>query len=296
MRRRVLPVTAVVAMVASAALTGCSASSTAEDCEALFGPGALSDSVKVSGDSADTLKIDLNQGGDVLSTQRSVLTEGEQPGEVVEQGSIVAANLAFVDSSSGEVLQVSPGFGGENGESLFLADPEVGSIVAATICAHVGDTVAVALSNEESATMGVQAPIVVVAEIRGAYDTRAEGRARALPSGFPAVTTDHTGQPGVVLPPQDAPSKTRTAVRIEGTGEKVAADQRIVGQVLTVGWDGEERKNTWAQGPEAFGTEDEPEVSFRKQLTGHPVGSQVVVIEAGESGPQVSVVDILAVF
>lgn len=296
MRRRVLPVTAVVAMVASAALTGCSVSNEVEDCEALFGPGALSDSVRVLGDSADTLKIDLSLGGDALNTQRSVLTAGEQSGEVVEQGSIVAANLAFVDSSSGEVLQVSPGFGGGKGESLFLAEPEVGSIVAATICAQVGDTVAVALSNEESAAMGMQVPLVVIAEIRGAYDTHAEGRVRALPAGFPAVTTDHTGQPGIVLPPQEAPSETRTAVRIEGSGEKVSADQRIVGQVLTVGWAGEENKNTWAQGPEAFGTEGEPAVSFREQLTGHQVGSQVVVIEVGEDVPQVSVVDILAVF
>lgn len=298
MRRRVLPVTAAAALVASAALTGCSAAQTAEACEPLLAPGALSDSVEVSGDSADSLQVSLSEGSEVLNAQRSIVRSVDEPGAVVSQGSIVGANLAYVDSSSGEILEAEPAFGSGEGGRLFLADPAAGTLIAGVVCAAVGDTVAVALSPEESAMMGVDGSLVLLAEITSAAEPRATGKTRALPSGFPAVTTDETGRPGLVLPPQKAPSGVRSAPRIEGDGEKVTAEHTVIGQVLTVGWDGVKQKNTWEAGPESFGTEAEMEqsqASFRAELTGYPVGSQVVVIENGEAGSRVSVVDILAV-
>ncbi len=309
MRRRVFPVTAAAALIASAALTGCTAATSAERCEAPLSSGSLSDSVRVSGDSADTLKVSLREGATALNAQRTVLpaaesslsnaasTAGGDATAIVTEGSIFAANLAYLDSATGELLEVSAGFGSGKGDSLFLADPSMGTIVEGTLCVAAGETVAIALSAEESATMGVAGSLVVIAEITEVYGSRASGKGRSLPSGFPAVTTDETGRPGVVLPPQEAPAETRSAARIEGDGTTVTADHTVIGQVLTVDWGGSETKNTWTSGPVSFGSETdmaESGVTFRAELTGYPVGSQIVVIESGDT-PRVSVIDILAV-
>ncbi len=298
MRRRILPVTAAVALIGAASLTACTSAAPAASCEAPFSPGALSNSVKVSGDSADTLRVSLDRGVGALNTQRTVVSESANRSQIVTPGSIVAANFAYVDSSTGDVLEVSPGFGTGSGGILTLASADANPIVAGTLCAAVGDTLALALSDEQSAAMGVNGALVVLVEIDGISSSRAEGTPRALPFGYPAVTNDDTGRPGVVLPPQQPLSGTNSALRIEGKGEKVTAEQTVIGQVLTVSWDGTEVKNTWATSPESFGTEADAAqsgVTFRAALTGYPVGSQVVVIENTDSAPRVSVVDILAV-
>jgi peptidylprolyl isomerase len=259
----------------------------------------LSDSVSIAGDSASTLRVSLNEGSSVFAAQRSVISEATNRGAVVTEGAIVGANVAYIDSVTGEVLEVSPTFGTGEGDALFLANAQSSAIVAGTLCAAVGDTLAIALSADESAAMGMlDGSLVTVVEVVSANEPRAHGAHRLLPSGFPAVAINDQGQPGVVLPPQQAPSEVRSALRIEGTGDIVAADQSVIGNVLTVSWSGAELKNTWPQGPQSFGTEEQAVqagASFRSQLTGYPVGSQVVVIEPGDGGATVSVVDILAV-
>lgn len=79
-----------------------------------------------------------------------------------------------------------------------------------------------------------------------------------------------------------------------------AVDHELVqhGQVLTVGWDGTVKTNTWESGITQLGSEDQIAQSgfeFRKGLTGKKVGSQVVVIENEGGAAQVSVIDILGV-
>lgn len=300
MRRRIFPLATAAAVIA-AALTGCSAVDPADTCEALLAPGALSDSVRVSGDTADTLRVTIADGAEALSAQRSIIPsdagDATSSGDLIQAGSIFEANLAYVNATTGEVLQVSPGFGTDQGQ-LFLADPEVDTIFAGAVCSSVGDTVVIAYSPEESNAMGVDGQLVVLAEMTGVAAPRATGASRSLPSGFPAVTNDETGRPGLVLPPQQAPSTVKSALRIEGTGESVTDEHSVIGNVLTVGWDGKQIKNSWDEGPQGFGTTTDIEQSgmtFRAALTGYPVGSQVVVIEPGDGAPRVSVIDILAV-
>lgn len=300
MRRRIFPLFAATAVVA-AALTGCSTVDPAATCEALLSPGALSDSVRVSGDSADSLRVTAAEGIEALGAQRSIISSdsvaSDHSGDTVEAGSIFEANLAYVNTTTGEVLQTSPGFGTDQGQ-IFLANPEADTIFASVVCATVGDTVVTAYSPDESMAMGVDGQLVVLAEITGVSSPRATGSSRALPSGFPAVTNDEHGRPGLVLPPQQAPATVKSALRIEGNGANVTAEQSIIGQVLTVGWDGKQIKNSWDEGPQGFGTEADMEQSgmtFRAALTGYPVGSQVVVIEPFDGAPRVSVIDILAV-
>jgi hypothetical protein len=300
MRRRLLPFIAVSAVAASA-LTGCTAASPADSCNPELNAGALSQSVRLSGDSPDSLSVTFSAVTSPANAQRSVVqqtdAEANASDPIVDSGMIVEANFAFVDVASGEVLQVSDTYGTNQG-GLSIAAPEAGPIFNALHCATVGETTATVLSEEDSMAMGASGQLLLITEILDATPTRAVGTSRALPTGFPAVTVDETGRPGIVLPPQQAPSSTKSALRIEGTGELVTAEQNVVGQVLTVSWDGQQLKNSWESLPEGFGNEEtsaQSGATFRTALTGYPVGSQVVVIEPGEGEPRVSVIDILAV-
>jgi hypothetical protein len=300
MRRRVLPFIAVAAVAASA-LTGCTTAASSESCIADLQPGALSQSVRVSGSSNTDLSVKFSELTSPANPQRSVVQQADTvstgPAKTVEEGMIVKANFAFVDLATGEVLQASDTYGTEQG-GLSIADPEAGPIFGALQCATVGETTATVISEEDSAAMGAPSQLLLITQILDAVPTRAEGASKALPTGFPAVTNDSTGRPGIVLPPQQAPSKVKSAARILGTGEKVTAEQGVVGHVLTVSWDGQQVKNSWESLPEGFGNEEmsaQTGATFRAALTGYPVGSQVVVIEPGDGQPTVSVIDILAV-
>lgn len=300
MRRRVLLLSSSAAVFAAASLTSCAAPLSANDlCTPAFSVGALSASVTVSGETANELQINVGKNIQTFTAQRSVVGSENTASELVIENDIVAANLAYVNATTGELLQVSQTFGTGSADSFFLANAGAGEIVAGTLCAREGDTLAIALSPQESIALGVvDGNAVVITEIVEVFRPRAEGTKRALPNGFPAVTTDHTGRPGIVLPPQQPPTETRSAVRIQGTGEKVQADDQVIGHILDVSWSGQIEQNSWTTGPTNFGSEADivqTQATFRSALTGVPVGSQVVVIEPTADGARVSVIDVLAV-
>ncbi|MGK0720791.1 peptidylprolyl isomerase [Leucobacter sp. W1478] len=300
MRRRVLPVTAVAAL-AFAGLTGCTVATTGSDaCVAPLSPGALSESVTVGSLAGGEPDVSIDSGAEIVNAQRSVIDAASDRDVVAAEGTIVAANLAYFDSSSGEMLEASPSFGSGTAGELFLASAEGGPVLQGVLCSAPGDLVAIALPADLSAgavtTPG--ASLVVLAEIVEVSPGSATGALTPLPSGFPAVVTDEAGRVGMVLPPQEAPANTKSGARIVGEGPEVQPDSMIIGNVLTVGWDGQQLKNTWEASPENLGSEEQIEQSgatFRAELTGYPVGSQVVVIEPGEGSPRVSVIDILAI-
>lgn len=300
MRRRIVPAAAAATLVV-AGLTGCSAAApTAEACVAPLSPGALTESISVDGVSAGVPDVTIDSQAEIVNAQRSILESSDDRTTVAEVGTIVAANLAYFDSSTGEVIESSPGFGSGTGSDLFLASADGGPVLQGLLCSAPGDVVAIALPADLSAgAVGTPgASLVVVAEVVNVHPGVATGARSSLPYGFPAVVTDETGRPGMVLPPQEAPASVKSAARITGDGPKVGADNMVIGNVLTVGWDGSQLKNTWESSPENFGTVEQIAQSgatFREALTGYPVGSQVVVIEPGDGAPRVSVIDILAI-
>lgn len=102
-----------------------------------------------------------------------------------------------------------------------------------------------------------------------------------------------------MLPPRDAPAGTTSAVRVEGDGAEVGAEDNVIAQVLTVGWDGTVQTNSWNTGLMGLGNEQQISQSgntFREQLTGAKVGSQLVIIEnESDAEAKVVVVDIIGV-
>lgn len=306
MLRRLVPATAVAALLIAGA-TGCSAQQAADaDCTPTMKPGALSDNVVVLGEFGQAPQVSVPKDAEIVSTQRTVVGEATDRGVIASEQSLVGVNMAFFDGASGEQLYQSPGFAAPDQapEFLMVSEDMANPLSEAVRCAAVGDRVVLALSPEEGAQLAGQlggkpgSAVVGVIDVATASPLAAKGAVRGLPQGYPAVVTDETGQPGVVLPPRAAPAGTSSATRIAGEGVEVAADSNVIGQVLSVGWDGQITQNTWTEGLAALGTEDQIAQSgntFRAELTGKTVGSQVVVVENVDGAARVVVVDILGV-
>lgn len=309
MHRRVLPAIAAASLVV-AGLAGCSASDPQNACETPLQPGALSSSVTIIGESEAGPKVKITGPTDIMNAQRSVLVE-HQGGPMVQGGDVTTVNVTIFDAKTGAELSpsqkrflqampddVMPDLTAylQSSDADMLRHTDL--MMAAVRCSTPGDTLAVAVTagQARASQLGDEA-VVLVVEVLATQPMAASGAQRALPSGFPAVTTNETGRPGVVLPPHAAPTELLVAPRIEGTGAVVSAEDYMIGNVLTVGWDGTERGNTWGTSVAEFGTEAQPGkgFEFRAALTGQRVGSQVVVLDPNNGDPVVRVVDIIAV-
>ena len=307
MLRRIVPATAA-AVLLLAGVTGCSAQQAqAADCSTVLHPGALSDGTKVLGSFGEAPKISAPKGVDILMSQRTVVETGNPEGYVAGEQSLVGVNMAFFDAASGKTLYQSAGYtdSSQPSQPLLVSAQSANPLSESVRCTVPGDRVVLALSPQDSAQLASQlgaapdAGVIGVIDVVSTGPTVSQGPARGLPSGFPAVVTNDEGRPGVVLPPQDAPDGTTSAVRIEGDGDDVGADDNVIAQVLAVGWDGTEQENTWNSGLKMLYTEADMQqsgISYRAELTGKPVGSQVVIVDHDSNGKaRVVVVDILGV-
>ncbi|MCB1273193.1 MAG: hypothetical protein KDB25_02185 [Leucobacter sp.] len=312
MRRRFVSVAlsaATAAGLVTAGLTGCSSAPGADaSCAGLLQPGALTDHVSVSSSGE---AITVTGPTDIANAQRTVLTRGEPGGAAAAPGGIVTAQVSIFDAVTGERMtersaapyMVLPEYM-ESDVHDALATDAAGSlgidvlIAAALVCATPGDQLAVAATAAQSLASQLSgSPTIAVIDVVDVAPDRAQGSLRGLPAGFPAVTTDADGRPGIVLPPQAAPATVQVAPRILGSGAAVAADSVVVGQVLTVDWTSRSVvSNTWDTGMVSFGTVAEPNPSydFRELLNGYPAGTQLVVLSPGNGKPVVHVIDIVS--
>ncbi|MGJ0204399.1 peptidylprolyl isomerase [Leucobacter sp. gxy201] len=305
MLRRIASATAVAALLVGG-LTACSTSqNTADDCEAVLQPGVLSDGAEVTGAFGEQPSVKVPKGLTISTTQRTIdASDAEAGGERADEGTLVGIDMAFFDASTGESLYEGAGFQGGPHEFLLVSADQANPLSEAVRCAAPGDRVVLGLAPNDAMQLVGQIggtpgeSMVGVLDVVSVSELSAQGKDRALPAGFPSVVTNDEGRPGVVLPPNAAPRGTTSAVRIEGTGPEVTADQNVIAQVLEVGWDGTELNNTWTSGPTALQSTDQIPATgntFREALTGKRIGSQIVVIENDGAEARVVVVDILGV-
>lgn len=307
MLRRIIPATAAAVLLLGG-VAGCSAQQAqAADCSPSLQPGALSDGTTVLGSFGEAPQISAPKSVKILTSQRSVVETGDSDGYVAGEQSLVGVNMAFFDAASGDSLYASAGFADSTQPSqpLLVSKATANPLSEAVRCSVPGDRVVLALSPQDSAQIATQLGAAPDANVIGVIDvvstgpTATEGKARGLPNGFPAVVTNDKGRPGVVLPPTEAPTGTTTAVRIAGDGDKVAKSDTVIAQVLSVGWDGTVQENTWDTGLTLLPNETDATaagVSYRAELTGARVGSQLVVVEhVTGAGARVVVIDVLGV-
>lgn len=306
MRRRTLSTAAVTAALVLTALTGCSQLADARSgCENPLGPGALSNGVEIDADGA----VNISSSVDILNAQRSVAQSGDTR-NLSTPGGLVVVDLQLFDAVTGELLQaqenapivVIPEAYIEEAETVLSSQssstiPTQYLLAVSMLCSAPGDTLVLAATAMQSQTSQLSLnPTVFVIDVLEVHPDHAQGRTQGLPNGFPAVAINAAGQPGIVLPPRQAPSDVRTSAHIVGSGDEVTSDQKVIGNVLTVDWNGVMLTNTWDGGLVMIGDEQSPnpEYTFREHLNGYSVGSQVVILDPNDGSPVVHVVDIVA--
>lgn len=308
MLRRIVPAVLATAVLATG-LTACSSPGPIEvdraGCTSPIGVGALSENTVVLGEFGTLPEVSIPKDTKATGIQRSIVDSSgvKKDAGLVDEGMIVGVNYGLYEQTTGELLEASPGFGKNDGSNIPMpvSEGSMNPVSEAVRCTAPGERVVLGMSQaivESVFGVAFEDGMVAVIDVESVGGFTAEGKRRSLPSGYPAVVTDENGQPGVVLPPIDAPAGLNSAVRIEGTGNKVTAENSLYVNVLAVDWTGKQLSNTHVTGPDQLPSEADGEqmgAAYRSELTGVPVGSQVVVLEGGDAA-RVLVIDILAAF
>lgn len=294
------PVRRTTALIASigivAALAGCSASSSTADCDAPFSSGDSSSAVEATGDFGSQPDVSVPSPLKVPTSQVSTLIEGS--GDPLEKGQLVTIDYTLVNGADGSVLEASP-YDGESTARFAVGGSGLVGLNDGLLCTQVGSRVAIAIAPEDgfgesSAQLGIspEDTLVLVADVQSASLARANGEQQPAPSGFPTVTLDENGQPGLAKPSGDAPTELEIAQLKKGDGEVVEEGDQVV--VAYTGWlwsTGETFDSSWEKGaPVVFTAADGSTTQggvipgFAEALIDQPVGSQVIAIIPPDQG------------
>ena len=295
-----------MAITAALTLTGCTASTPASDsCSPRLTEGPITASTEVKGEFGSVPKIVTSGKPSANASERKVVLSGDKDGRPAQANDVVSVNFLVIDADTGKELQVTE-FDADKGAApvILSQDFTFTGLYEGLLCAQPGDRVLLAiaprdgLGSEALASFGVseKSTLLMAVDVVDVRAPRSEGAVLQLPNGFPNVVTDSAGRVGIVLPPSNPGIVLKKAIRIEGDGSVIDKSDVVFGQVLTVDWTSRQiLASTWADGsPTSFGSELDGD-ALRKQLTGYNVGSQIVLITPGQSGPQVSVVDIIGI-
>ena len=295
------------AAVAALLLSGCAGEAepaatetpgNADVCSQVASPGALSDSVKVTGEFGEPAEVTFDAKQEVTDVQRTVVTEGD--GAKIGEGDFVSYAMSAFDTESGERLG---DLGYAEGEMLpqnVLANQALAQVIG---CATIGTRAAVVLPAAE--TTGTQ---VYIIDVLKAVPTAAWGKAQEPTEGMPTVKLAKNGEPAITIPDADEPSELKIEVLKQGDGPAVADGDTTLLQYYGAKWsDGETFDSSWQKGQPISIPGNTYVAGFVQALAGQKVGSQVQVVippalaygedpEAHELGGEtlVFVIDILA--
>jgi peptidylprolyl isomerase len=251
-------------------------------------PGAASRSVTVSGTFASAPKVTFKAPVTAKTTERSTLRKGS--GATVKEGDTVVVGLVAYDARTGSQL-ASSAYG--TAPLTVSASRIIPGLARSLDCTKVGERLVSvvpasdAFGTAGSPTIGVKGgdSLVFVIDVRTVVTMpKANGRSKALPSGFPTVTLASDGKPSVTIPKATAPKTLRIAESKAGTGATVKSTDIVALQYQGVLWrTGKVFDQSWGRSLATF----QPGAvvpGFGKALVGHKVGSQVVAIIPPKDG------------
>lgn len=277
---RLRPVTFISTVaVAALLLTGCSGAQkpsesadptgSADLCAQAAAPGALTDSVEVSGEFGTPAKITIAKEQKVKKVQRTVLAEGD--GDKIGEGDYVAYAMSAFDSKTGDHLG---DLGYEEGQLLPQNALANQALAEAIGCAKVGTRVAFALPASD----GADSQLYVI-DVLKKVPTAAWGEKQDPVDGMPTVKLAKDGEPDVNVPTGDAPSELKISVLKQGDGPEVADGDTTLLQYYGVDWkDGKSFDSSWSKGAPYAAPGNTYVPGFVQALAGQKVGSQVLVV------------------
>ncbi|MFF1878904.1 peptidylprolyl isomerase [Leifsonia sp. NPDC058230] len=294
----------VAAGLLAITLTGCSSDPNA-NCDKALQPGKASDLVSASGKLGEKPKVSFPTPVDTKTSQRSTLIQGTGP--EVHNGQMLEIEYSIFDASTGASIQESSYAKGQ--ESLVPLGTLIPGLNNGLECVNIGSRVAIAVAPKDSGQSSATGTAIAVVDVLNASLSRADGAPQPSVPGFPTVVLAPTGQPGITIPSGSAPTAPRSETLKAGSGATVKDDSTVIVQYTAVGW---ENKNvvvsSWQSGaPDLVQIADGQSSSqqgalpqdMTKELVGHKVGSQVVVLTPASKDGSVPasawVVDILGV-
>ncbi|MFC4244721.1 peptidylprolyl isomerase [Gryllotalpicola reticulitermitis] len=288
--RRTVPALIVLAALAGAALTGCSASNEASACTVTSGNG--SDSVTATGKFGQDPQAKVPSPLNVSKTESSTLIKGTGPR--VNKGGAAELSVTIFDGSSGASQPT------QTGVFPVVASQISKGLANALACTNQGSRIAVVIPQKDGASMfSVQGTVVAVVDVDKALPNRATGHVRPATPGFPTVILAPNGQPGIVIGDHSEPTKVSSATLKQGDGAKTKKSDTLIVQTQTVEWsDPTSASGSWEQGSPATQTLNDGS-ALSSQLIGKRVGSQIIVqvpkSKSSDGNASVTVVDILGV-
>lgn len=282
-RRRTLLSTALTA-TAAIGLAACSDEGT--DPEQSTSPGAsdgggdagVLSAVTVSEDLGTEPTVEFEGPLEVTAPDAAVIVAGD--GDTIGEGDTVIVRSAYVDASTGEMLQswwqgapasgiqVDPAAIGEEAAS-FLTTVTVGSRFA--------------MAGWQQSQTGQSISLIQVGDIdRIVQPLRAEGEPQEPSGSFPTVTLAENGAPSLDSAPEgEPPTETTREVLIEGTGDPTAEGDYLTMQYTGWAWDtGEQFDSSWDRGAPFGFVQGQGMVipGWDENLLDLPVGSQVMLV------------------
>jgi peptidylprolyl isomerase len=302
---------AAVLLAASLTLVACGGSddggdpdptATATESQAAIVDGPLPEVTGGGFGTKPTVATLADPGGDLAV---KVLSEGTGP-EVQEKDLLVAHYLGQI-ADTGTVFDNSYD---RNEPSAFAigADKVIKGWDEALVGQKVGSRVELAIpptlgyGEQGRPEAGIEGDdtLVFVVDIVNAFPVGASAPSTpvaSLPAELPTVAGEPGEAPEVTIEDGDpAPTATAATVVAEGTGEPLAVDRNLVGQVVQVSYASKETDfSSWDDSPLSFKAADLP--GLAEAITGKNAGTRVLMqVSAADSGsdPLALVIDVVA--
>lgn len=306
-RTRAMIAALPVALLAAAALVGCSSSgggsgqavdsaiSADASGAACAAAGDTSKSVAVEGEFGELLTLTSEPPlAKVKELQRSVLIEGETTPYAA--GETANASVTIFNGKTGETINhLAAGPLPNDQEQLQGA----AWAYEAVRCAAPGQRVAIAVSAVEAvggdpAEVGFtdvaeDDPFVFVIDFAEPHDQFADCESLTpRDEKYPEVDLgDGASEPTITIPEcMEAPEDLEIEVLVEGSGEVVAADESIMTNYVGVYWNGAERfDGNWSETGTLFSTAAGALIDgFTEAMVGQKIGSTILVTVPSELG------------
>ncbi|MBC7441395.1 MAG: FKBP-type peptidyl-prolyl cis-trans isomerase [Ramlibacter sp.] len=281
-----------------AALTGCSTTGSAAECDAPVSAGAATDLVTVDGDFGKTPTVDFPTPVKTSTTQASEIVDGTGAGLV--HGQQVTLDLSIYNGTTGAPIEKSA-YDGTTRTKYVLADSPLKGLTDGLLCAQVGSRMVIVVAPDdafgpqggsEQFGVGKDDSLIFVADVVKADLPRANGASQPVTNGLPAVVLADDGTPGITIPSGAPPTELKIGVLKKGAGVEVQEGDTVTVHYTGVLWDQKTVfDSSWANGAPvplvaATGSKTQAGVisGFAKALIGQTVGSQVVAVIPPDEG------------
>jgi hypothetical protein len=286
---------AIITVGLVASLSACASSGAQSgDCTPTTKSGDASSLVTASGKPGSS--IDVNFPTPLITKGLEVSTISEGDGRTLYPGEIADFSVTAANATTGEVIDVGLKPTDLLRRTAGEASEGTGPFGKILECATVGSRLAATMTvksafgqggSEEG--LGDDDTVVIVVDIARGFMGKADGAPQLAQNGMPAVVLAPNGQPGISVPAESPPKKTRTATLKQGDGAKVKEDDLVVVHTNAIVWGADsivDDLSSWPSGvPKTYvasadrvGDKGGVLPGLAKALIGARVGSQLLVV------------------